>query len=383
MTLPPGQPSPDRTDPVASTIEDTAGDIDGAAPSPPARPLSLRPSRRPLLWTVPLAAVTAGVAARAIGPFHMAVIFSVLVMITVWLITLSLKLLRGWTEVDTDGIRNRLIRGTTEIAWRDVTGVAVTPTLFGRIVIVHRRKTKPVQLTAPRVGLLARDPRFDATVDALAALAPQRMSVRRSPAPPLRIAYAALLLILGTGATLVWSPWLDAWWPGREEAVSLPRACAVADPALASRLVPGHKGPSVNHNDGRLAPSSDCMYSDRKDGDLKIRVALERRNGFTGATEGARDGYADSRRSAITQARRWAGDGTGWSVTTGDVSGLGDQAWRSVAARRGEEVTDVRLVVRHRNVLLDIEYTARRPKEQAVADAERLARTVLGRTEFR
>ncbi|RKS71926.1 hypothetical protein BZB76_4737 [Actinomadura pelletieri DSM 43383] len=375
----------DFDDTVALIRERASLDEDGAgeAPRPPARPLSLRPSRRPLLWVVPAMIVIVAVAARAFGTVQLSPMIGLSAMATVYWITLALKLLRGRTEADAEGIRNRLIRRTTEITWHDVTGVSVTPSLFGRIVIVQRQKGKPQQLAAPRVGLLARDPGFDATVDALAALAPPRMSVNKPPAPAVRMVQVGMLLIFGAAATLAWSPWLDAWWPGREEAQTLPRACAVADPVLARQLLPGHQGARGNHYDGRLAPSSDCSYSDGDDGDLEIEVELERRSGFTGAIEEARASYADSRRSAETVARQRITTGKNWTLITGDVPGLGDQAWRSVTVHRSDGVTDIRLLVRHRNVLLDIQYTVRRPKEQAGADAERLARTALSRIEFR
>lgn len=158
-------------DDIADLIRERASAPDPVLPE--ARPLSLRPSRRPLAWVLPTALVVfvAGVVLGDVIGFY-------LLLIGLLLCSLAAKLMTGRTEAGADGLRNALISRTTTVPWRDVDAIAVIPTLFGRIVEVRTEGGKRIRLAAPREGLLDRAGHLDEHVATMRALA-------GTPTPPL------------------------------------------------------------------------------------------------------------------------------------------------------------------------------------------------------
>ncbi|TDC78208.1 hypothetical protein [Actinomadura sp. 7K507] len=108
-----------------------------------------------------------------------------------------------------------------------------------------------------------------------------------------------------------------------------------------------------------------------------------RRTTLTGAAEKARTDYAEAKESKAESARQSPGGAEDGMIVMGDVAGLGDQAWQSVTVGRANGVTEVQLVIRRANVLVEVEHSARRPKEQVVAAADALAREALHRLDVR
>lgn len=103
-------------DDIADLIKERAG-VAEVAPPPlvGARPLSLRPSRRPLLWTVPLAAGTVTAWTFGLGDVHVMALSGYLLAVPVYLVVLSVVLPRGRTDADAGGLRNRSlgVRGSS------------------------------------------------------------------------------------------------------------------------------------------------------------------------------------------------------------------------------------------------------------------------------
>jgi hypothetical protein len=160
-------------DDIADVIRERASAPDPVLPE--ARPLSLRPSRLPLVWVLP-----AAVAALAAATVLRGVIAFYLLVIGVLLGSLALKLMKGRTEAEPDGLRNRLISRTATVPWKDVDGIAVIPTLFGRIVEIRTKGGSRIRLAAPREGLLDRSGHLDDHVATVRALA-------GSPTPSLAV----------------------------------------------------------------------------------------------------------------------------------------------------------------------------------------------------
>lgn len=65
--------------------------------TPPAQPLMLRPSRKPLIWLLPLCAVLAWLCAKAYGSAGVPSVFVFLLAVLVVQAALIFKLLRGYT----------------------------------------------------------------------------------------------------------------------------------------------------------------------------------------------------------------------------------------------------------------------------------------------
>lgn len=344
-------------------------------------PLSLLPSRLPLLWLVPAVAASAAAIAMAFGNPYATFLTIILTATPVYMVALVVKLLVGRTGADADGIRNRTAFRTRFLPWSDVARLSVAGTLFGRVTMVHLTGGKQHQLAAPRSGLLGRDRGFDATVDAMAALAPSPPPVDRTAVRGMRITWWALLAIMLTAATWLARPWLEPWWPGRHEAASLPGACAVADEATARRLLPDvHDAQERNRTYGI---GSECSYRSRAGADLKVELLLLERSSSIGATGKARGDHLHERRVSAEQAQRFADGHVGWTFEAQDVTGIGDQAWRRILVDTRDGRVDVRLFVRYANVLIEVDYDADRPENETIAAADELARRAVERIETR
>ncbi|MBE1534251.1 PH domain-containing protein [Actinomadura algeriensis] len=157
-------------DDIAELVRARASVPEYVEPTAPARPLSLRPSRRPLLWTVPVW-LLAGAAVLQTNRVVLLFFSGYFALVAVLAVAHVLKLLRGRTDADADGLRNRLMLRTRTFAWRDVQSLTVTATLFGRITVVRLTGGKRFHLAAPRDGLLGRDPHFDDALETMRTLA--------------------------------------------------------------------------------------------------------------------------------------------------------------------------------------------------------------------
>jgi hypothetical protein len=171
------------------------------APLPKPRSLSLRPSRRPLAWIVPLLGALAASVSLLSVPEPLSAIF---MMLTVYLLLLASRLLWARTEAGPAGLRNRLGLATTVVSWSDIDEFVVVPTLFGRVVRVTRPPRRPFTLAAPREGLLGRDASLDSSVAVMRALAavdgrPPR--VRTLPGGVRVVWWVLLTLTLVAGTT--------------------------------------------------------------------------------------------------------------------------------------------------------------------------------------
>lgn len=342
----------------------------------PGPPLSLRPSRLPLLWVVPAVAAGAAGVVTLFDDSNVGLLNAYLAGMTVVLAFLALKVLRGWTKVDADGIQNRLLMQTATFPWKDVQRLRVTGTPFGRITVVHLESGKKFPLAAPRTGLLGPDRAFDATLDAVAAHAtPERVPVDRDMVRTARmVLWVAMLVPLLVGVGL-WRPWLSPWWPGRAEASSLPDACAVADTDTAQRMVPDFTGADRTHLDRPYTRTSGCEYTSSGKASLEFELQLWRRTGTTSGTHEARANYASAKKIATLVTEQ--GPPEGREITKGDVPGLGDLAWRIVEVDKRYKEVDVRLLAVRGNVLVDVHYEADRPTREMEDAATALARKAL------
>lgn len=343
--------------------------------------LSLRPSRLPLLWLVPAVALSIAVVVTTFGNVYVGFLNGYLAVATVSMVALVGKLLFGRTSADADGLRNRLLLRTRVFPWRDVNGFSVASTLFGRTAVVHLAGGKRFHLAAPRSGLLAGGRGFDAALDALAALSPERLLVNRAGVKGSRVVWWVLLVIVLVIGTVFARPWLEPRWPLRDEATALPEACAIADEATARRLLPDID--EAQDRDREYSIGSECSYRSRKGSELKVELALRERDSSIGATEKARDDYQDHVRITERNARDLAARDEAWTFEGQRVPGIGDQAWRSVLLDARDKDTDVKVWVRYANVLIEVDYQAKRPKDEMVAAAEELARAAVKRIELR
>ncbi|XVQ09928.1 hypothetical protein ACQP1W_46680 [Spirillospora sp. CA-255316] len=352
------------------------GGSDRDEPVPPAEPLSLRPSRRPLIWLLPVFAVGAwSLLTDTFGGSNLAFAFGYLAAVVLFQALLILKLLFGFTEADGSGLRNRLIFKTRTVPWSEVGRLSVMPTLFGRIVQVEVRDGKGLFLAAPRDGLLGRDPGMAATLEAMRALAgPGRVKVVPNPVRTVRgMLWGAIAFALCV-AVAIGQPWLEHWWPGRAEADKIPRACSVIDPATRQRMLPGPVAPERSAaNDSfsnyNYSAVSRCLRADEDGNTLSLDLDLSRRVAFGSATDEARDEMA--------LERKFLGQVPAGRPGPAPVRGLGDEAWRTVWTEDGE--TEVDVLVRYANVVIKVDYGAERPAAQVEADAIALVRATMAR----
>jgi hypothetical protein len=330
-------------------------------------PFVLRPSRRPLLWLIPLIAglVTLGMVSSATWNAGTGV---ACVCAAVYGIHVVAVLLRGRTAADRDGLRYRVVTTTTFVPWDQVEGLVVVPTLAGRIVRLVVVGGGRRVLAAPRELPLGRDPGFDDAVEAMQALAlPDQRGLRlidQEPSWLNRTMSVVLLVFVISGAVIVDRPWLAYWWPGRHEATQIPRACAVADPAIVRRILPRAEPNGDMRENSRYDLRSECGWLDADDvvSNVVLRLVLHRRVFTTSATGQASDAF-DSTANAYDDADRRA------------VPGIGDEAtWTVETYGSGSHMI---LAARRANVTVEVEYWGPRQADEVAADTEALARAAV------
>ena len=111
----------------------------------------------------------------AIGPL----LAGLVAVLTIFLISTALMLIRARTEVGPEGIRNRVIGGWTQLRWDELADVRVTTRGYMRTVQVVRQDGHVVRLTALRDAPTMPDPEFDETVEVIR----QRIGRRADEAP--------------------------------------------------------------------------------------------------------------------------------------------------------------------------------------------------------
>lgn len=325
----------------------------------------LRPSRLPLLWAVPGTLVSGALAfsffvyrgygVQTVVPLGFIAFFY-------FLGVLSLLLL-GSTSVAASGIRNRTVVGTRQVKWKEVDQIEVRPTTLGRKTIVTLKKGKGVfTLAAPREGLLARDAAFQEKFDELLKWrkAPNIAVGRRKRPPRLRL--PAILLVVVVLMLLREQPWKSDWWPGRDEAAALPRACEVADEATARRLLATRPTQVEDHHEDRDPfYTSACRWERARP--LGVVELSYQRFGRVGGASGS--GVAAERMDHY-----WLG--------TDRVPRLGEQAWERVRQVPGGG-RHVDLWARRANVIVHVDYAGFRTEEELTAAARDLARRALAR----
>lgn len=278
------------------------------------------------------------------------------------------RLLGGRTDAGPEGLRNRLITRASETAWADVAEIIVVPGLFGRYARVTRTNGKAITLAVPREGLLVRDAGMDASLETMRALAAANgtrlPAVRTVRAAGRRALFILLLVLAAVLSAALGAPWLEPWWPTRHEATKLPRSCDILDARVRDRLAPGWVPSQEDRSGGGRSSNSDCTVKGTAT-ELELQLALERRAAFESGTRIAADRFT-------VDSPRLSG-GSSWVP----VPGLGDRALRTTSAFHG--TNSVRLLVRRHNVLVQVDYSARRPTAQLTAEADALARTALGR----
>lgn len=330
------------------------------APLPSARPLSLRPSRRPLAWIIPVAVVLAAGDTLLAGVSLP--LFMIGLVLVALLLRLAFRLLRGRTEAGPHGLRNRFGLATTVVAWSDVEEFVIVPTLFGRIVRVVRPPRRRFTLASPRDGLLGRDASVDSSLAVMRALAAEDGRAPGVHALPrgVRVAWWVLLALTLVVGTVVAKPWLEPWWPTRHEATSLPPACDL--PVGSIRLVPDAIARQGNGYDNRESATSYCLTSGNG-AEVDLDVSLERRQLGRSGTQVAARLYAAARSSNFPDMRPVP------------LPGLGDEAWVATWTAAGR--TSARVSVRRHNVRILVDYTGGLPAGQALAGAEAMARGAL------
>ncbi|REE95998.1 hypothetical protein [Thermomonospora umbrina] len=301
--------------------------------------LSLRPSRRPLLWVLPAIAVLAA-AVVTMGD-QVSLLLVVMGMAGASLSFFRLALLQafGRTEANADGIANRLVLRTARVPWRELDRFLVMPTVFGATVKIVRIDGRRVTLAAPRSGLLGRDPEMAETLRALRVLAQANgggnAAVEELSGKVARVFYVGLIAFAAWLGISQSAPWLEPWWPGRAEATSLPDPCAVAAP-YAAQLVPGAS--PRKDRDRFPTKSMSCLW---KDGpghvELQLTYGLWGRDADVSATDRAWEDFVDSR------------DASYWEEAE-PVRGVGDAA---VHLKDGAQVR--RLILRA-NMVIELRY---------------------------
>jgi len=346
-------------DDVADVIRERAtAEPAPAAPLPRPRALSLRPSRRPLLWIVPLL-----VALAALMPLldYSAALAAIVVVPAAYLLHLASRLLWARTVAGPAGLRNRVGFKTTVVSWSDIEEFVVVPTLFGRVVRATRPPGRQFTLAAPREGLLGRDASLGSSVAVMRALAavdgrPPR--VRTLP-DRVRVVWCVLLALTLAFGTVITKPWLEPWWPTRHEATSLPHACDLL-PA-GNQLVTAPISNETSESDALSADSSCTRHG--ATGEIDLDLSLTRRWSGQSGTQRAKRQFTDTSLKSPMDLRPVR------------LPGLGDEAREST--HTVARTTNVVLEVRRHNVEVEVDYDGDLPGWQAPALVEALVRTVL------
>jgi hypothetical protein len=331
-------------------------------------PMTLRPSRRPLLLVLPLAVAATAGAVQLFEPTRSLLLFvPIAVLLVLWRYVLIM--LVGWTAVDDQGITNRgpLLRRHTP--WRDVDSLSVTNTLFGRMVLLSVEGRRPSALAAPRQGLLARTHEGEDPFARLAALArPHGVGFHSGPSRGTVWAGLAVVLLVVAALSLPFDqPWKRPWWPWLHEASEISEPCA-----LAEAPVPTGEPPAEASTERYGHQEWTCEWEAEPGawGSLRVEYVLHEYRSRSSGTDHAREDYARSHEALSRGA------------DAHDPVALGEEAVRAVVDATGDNrVFRVTHLVRTANVVVQTSYTAEDPAEEVQADAEAIAREALDRVD--
>ncbi|MFC5752185.1 PH domain-containing protein [Actinomadura rugatobispora] len=336
-------------------------------------PLALRPSYRHLILVVLIyVLVNVGLIITDRGmlvllsPLYLPL--SIAIALGPGIITLSGS--RGRTTVDASGVTRT--KGGTEqhIPWDEIERISFTGGALGMgfVLVLVRRGGGRLILPAPAPSMFARERSLAARLEPIYARAgTHRPRVASQPVQPgarrvTSLSHTMTLAVL-TGVSVLTlylaSPWTQAWWPGREEAVALPTACSVADKATVARLVPNARPPK-SVPPGRPERASLCSFRTADPfPTLSIALVLEERGlGLDGgATERLRDSYA--KRSCPAR-----------------LPGIGDDACLTIK-NVGDVRTTVGVSARKNNIHITVEYYGTAPTTPATEETIRLTRAAL------
>ncbi|MEU0535832.1 hypothetical protein [Amycolatopsis tolypomycina] len=173
-------------------------------------------------------------------------------------------------------------------------------------------------------------------------------------------ALAAVVLV--TALAVVSRPWLEAWWPGRHEAATLPGTC----PRLPG-LPPGSPARLTGPGD---VQGADCAWAGPPE--VEARYSLYRRTGN-------QSGTGKAEQEAASRVTRYDGPSAGYRLGADTpVSGVGDEA------RISAHGSLVVLVARKSNVVLVLDRTSAPGEgtDQAEAAITGYARTLLDLVEL-
>lgn len=347
--------------------------------------VTARPAGRSLILTLPAAAAAVPLWLLAARQQLIATAFvgGVVVFLLWWRVAFTVY---ARTAAGPDGICDRVVRGERHLPWAEIESVQVRRGAFGRVLKVVRADGNTVTLAAPREGPFTSRRSFDDTAAALWRAAPVEVPVHEHRAAPSWAARAGGVLVtvvLPAGlavvlAALLDEPWKSPFWPGTHEVSAVPAACAALSgpPATAGPpatvLVP-HPNPA------RPVPPetetrSECEVQGLRKGrtvGLTVRYELSRREpGWDG------DASAVAHRAFRAAVQVWSA--TPWTP----VPGLGDEARSTVPISLGDR-SRAEVIARRANVIVTVRYTIPGPESDAVAGAERMAGTALGRIDHR
>ncbi|MEO3784038.1 hypothetical protein ABGB12_11950 [Actinocorallia sp. B10E7] len=290
---------------------------------------------------------------------------------------LALPSYLGSTRVDAGGVTRRLGRSQQQFAWEEIDQIFFASAPLGWAgywTMLRPKEGRSVVLPAPIAGIRTTEEELAGRLEPIYARAGEhreRVSARPVSANArlmkiLLIAAAAGVVAQPLTMFLATSPWEQAWWPGEQEASSLPDACSVVDRSTAVRLVPGAEPRKRTDASGR---DRSCRW-DTDDRSLAVRLMLEE-PGFVdgdGSVERARERYADL---ALRQ------DGVCWS----SFMEIGDESCKT-DERVGAEWRPVRFLARENNVIAMITYRVDGPTGNPVEEMAHVAREALREVRF-
>lgn len=342
--------------------------------------VTLRPSRRPLLFTGPLVVADTLVVVlllfTRVLEFERGTLFLLglylpfggLLVLLAWSPwSYALLMVSGSTEVRADGLVNRRVKGSARIGWQDIRSIEVRRTPFGRrAFVVLKKRRRRVRLAAPHDGLLVPAGGFDSGLarlrDAATAAGVHTVERPRLSRPVGWTVACVIGCLLVTPVLCLTRPWLDPWWPGRHEVVLIPRACDI--PGIAP-LVPGLHRTSGHYSARSQTSACEWAVSEpRRSGDPELSVDLrwDRRGFSADAEHRAHDDFTRDKDAESDQ---------------GPVPGLGDEAIESFTRPDSSGVWG-EVIVRRANVIIEVRFGAK-PGDQVPATAERVARVVVAR----
>lgn len=329
-------------------------------------PYRIRPSRLPLLWAVPGAAVS----------FALALGFLVYDGYGVWTMALGgiaalpcyLAAVRthlaGHVVADKNGVTTRsALWSARRFRWKDVERIEIRPTTFGRKVAVVLRKGKgQYVLAAPRRTLFAGEPELQEKLDALKSRTRRNVPIDGGKAAS---RFRAPAVVLGAVAVMLLfeQPWLSDWWPGRKEAAALPRACSVADEGTVRRMLLRPVRAEDFHEDRDPYYTSACRWTHaRPSGVVELGYQRYPRSGGQSGS-----GAADERMRFYR-----------FTLGTVRIRRLGDEAWQRAEELPGR-TRHVDVWARRANVIVHVDRAGDGTEAELTAEARALAREAMGR----